>query len=94
MAKLGDIIRKEFEIYAVDNHQKPDIRYLTSDLVLKYVRKITSKDYMLSIIDEEIVKKIYQEVLVDVENINAHQNYSAAVLHYRKFLSLKISVKK
>lgn len=94
MAKLADIIKAEFEIYAVENHQKPDLRYLTSELVLKYAKKIANRDNMFSITDEETVKKIYQGVLMDTENINAHQNYSAAVLHYRKFLSLKIKVKK
>ena len=39
--------------------------------------------------DEEVVRQIYKCVLTDVDNVNAHQNYSAALLHYRKFLSLK-----
>lgn len=94
MAKLADIIRAEFEVYAVENRQKFDMRYLTSELVQKYAMTVANTNNMFSITDEETVKKIYQKVLVDTINVNAHRNYSAAVLHYRKFLSLKIKVKK
>ena len=94
MSKLAEIIKKEFEKYATENRQRFDLRFLASPLILKHVNKISGKDSMFEIRDEETVKQIYQNVLADVENVNAHQNYSAAVLHYRKFLSLKISVKK
>ena len=94
MTKLAEIIKEEFEKYATENRQRFDLRFLTSPLVLKHVNKISGKDSIFEIRDEETVKQIYQSVLTDVENVNAHQNYSAAVLHYRKFLSLKISVKK
>ena len=94
MSKLSEIIREEFEKYATENRQRFDLRFLASPLILKHVNKISGKDSIFEIRDEETVKQIYQGVLTDVENVNAHQNYSAAVLHYRKFLSLKISVKK
>ncbi len=94
MSKLAEIIKEEFEKYATENRQRFDLRFLTSPLVQKYVNKISCKDSIFEIRDEEVVKLIYQGVLTDVDNVNAHQNYSAAVLHYRKFLSLKISVKK
>jgi len=94
MSKLAEIIREEFEKYATENRQRFDLRFLASPLILKHVNKISGKDSIFEIRDEESVKQIYQSVLTDVENVNAHQNYSAAVLHYRKFLSLKISVKK
>ena len=94
MSKLSEIIKEEFEKYATENRQRFDLRFLTSPLVLKYVKKLSGKDSIFGIRDEEIIRQIYQSVLTDVDNINAHQNYSAAVLHYRKFLSLKISVKK
>lgn len=94
MSKLAEIIKEEFEKYATENRQRFDLRFLTSPLILKYVNKITDKDNIFEIRDEEVVKQIYQGVLTDVDNVNAHQNYSAAVLHYRKFLSLRISVKK
>ena len=94
MVKIADIIKAEFERYAVENSQKSDLRYLSSPLISKYVKSVTDKESIFSIRDEEIVKKIYQGVLNDVDNVNAHQNYSAAVLHYRKFLSLRVSVKK
>ena len=44
--------------------------------------------------DAEIAKRIYLSVQSDIDNINAHQNYSAALLHYCKFLILKIKVVK
>lgn len=94
MSKLAEIIKDEFERYATENCQRFDLRFLASPLIQKYVRKISGKDVIYEIRDEEVIKQIYQNVLNDVDNINAHQNYSAAVLHYRKFLSLKISVKK
>lgn len=94
MSKLAEIISEEFEKYATENRQRFDLRFLASSLILKHVNKISGKDSIFEIRDEETVKQIYQSVLTDVENVNAHQNYSAAVLHYRKFLSLKISVKK
>ena len=94
MAKIAEIIKAEFEKYATENRQRFDLRFLSSPLVQKYVNKVSGKDSIYEIRDEEVIKQIYQNVLTDVENINAHQNYSAAVLHYRKFLSLKISVKK
>ena len=94
MSKLSEIISKEFENYATDNRQRFDLRFLTSALVLKYVKQVSGKESIFDIRDEEVVKQIYQGVLTDVDNVNAHQNYSAAILHYRKFLSLKISVKK
>lgn len=93
MSKLAEIIKAEFENYATQNSQRFDLRFLTSSLITKYVKKITGKDSIYEIRDEEVVKNIYQNVLTDVENVNAHQNYSAAVLHYRKFLSLKVKVK-
>ena len=93
MSKLAEIIKAEFENYATQNSQRFDLRFLTSSLITKYVKKITGKDSIYAIRDEEVVKNIYQNVLTDVENVNAHQNYSAAVLHYRKFLSLKVKVK-
>lgn len=93
MSKLAEIIKEEFEKYATENRQRFDLRFLTSPLIMKYVNKTTGKDSIFEIRDEEMVKQIYQGVLADVDNVNAHQNYSAAVLHYRKFLSLKISVK-
>lgn len=94
MAKIAEIIKAEFEKYATESRQRFDLRFLSSPLVQKYVIKVSGKDSIYEIRDEEVIKQIYQNVLTDVENINAHQNYSAAVLHYRKFLSLKISVKK
>ena len=94
MSKLAEIIKEEFEKYATENRQRFDLRFLTSPLILKYVKKISGKDSIFEIRDEDVVRQIYQSVLADVENINAHQNYSAAVLHFRKFLSLKVSVKK
>ena len=94
MSKLAEIISEEFEKYATENRQRFDLRFLASPLILKHVNKISGKDSIFEIRDEETVKQIYQSVLTDVENVNAHQNYSAAVLHYRIFLSLKISVKK
>lgn len=94
MSKLAEIIKEEFEKYATDNHQRFDLRFLASPLIQKYVNKESGKDSIFEIRDEEIVRQIYKGVLTDVENVNAHQNYSAAVLHYRKFLSLKITVKK
>lgn len=94
MTKLAEIIKEEFEKYATENRQRFDLRFLASPLIQKHVNKISGKDSIFEIRDEENVKQIYQSVLTDVENVNAHQNYSAAVLHYRKFLSLKISVKK
>lgn len=94
MSKLGEIIKVEFEKYATENRQRFDLRFLTSSLIQKYVCKLSDKDSIFEIRDEELVRQIYQNVLTDVENVNAHQNYSAAVLHYRKFLSLRISVKK
>ena len=94
MSKIAEIIKDEFEKYATENRQRFDLRFLTSPLVLKYVSKVSGKDSIFDIRDEELIKQIYQSVLTDVDNVNAHQNYSAAVLHYRKFLSLKISVKK
>jgi hypothetical protein len=94
MSKLAEIIKEEFEKYATDNRQRFDLRFLSSPLVLKHVSIISGKESIFDIRDEEIIKQIYQSVLTDVDNINAHQNYSAAVLHYRKFISLKISVKK
>ena len=94
MTKLAEIIKEEFEKYATENRQRFDLRFLTSPLILKYVNMISSKDSIFEIRDEEVIRQIYQGVLTDVDNVNAHQNYSAAVLHYRKFLSLKISVKK
>ena len=94
MTKLAEIIKEEFEKYATENRQRFDLRYLTSPLIVKYVNKISGKESIFEIRDEEIIRQIYQGVLTDVDNVNAHQNYSAAVLHYRKFLSLKISVRK
>ena len=94
MSKLAEIIKEEFEKYATENRQRFDLRFLASPLIQKYVNKISGKNSIFEIRDEEIVRQIYQNVLTDIENVNAHQNYSAAVLHYRKFLSLKISVKK
>lgn len=94
MSKLAEIIKDEFEKYATVNRQRFDLRFLTSPLILKYVNKISGKDSIFEIRDEDVVRQIYQKVLTDTDNVNAHQNYSAAVLHYRKFLSLKISVKK
>ena len=94
MSKLADIIKEEFDKYATENRQRFDLRFLSSSLILKHVNIISGKESIYDIRDEEIIKQIYQSVLTDVDNINAHQNYSAAVLHYRKFLSLKISVKK
>ena len=91
MASLTDIIRREFETYAVQNNQKPDIRYLDSVLVVKYVKKVAGKDSVYYI---RVVKQIYLSVQKDVDNINAHQRYSAALLHYCKFLALKIKVAK
>lgn len=94
MSKLAEIIKDEFEKYATENRQRFDIRFLTSPLIKKYVSKVTGNDNIFEIRNEEVVRQIYKSVLSDVDNINAHQNYSAALLHYRKFLSLKISVKK
>lgn len=94
MPKLAEIIKEEFEKYATENRQRFDLRFLTSPLIVKYVNKISGKNSIFDIRDEDVIKQIYQSVLTDVDNVNAHQNYSAAVLHYRKFLSLKISVKK
>ena len=94
MSKLAEIIKEEFEKYATENRQRFDLRFLTSPLIVKYVNKISGKNSIFDIRDEDVIKQIYQSVLTDVDNVNAHQNYSAAVLHYRKFLSLKISVKK
>ena len=94
MSKLGEIIKGEFEKYATENRQRFDLRFLASPLIQKYVKKLSDKDSIFEIRDEDLVRQIYQGVLADVGNVNAHQNYSAAVLHYRKFLSLKISVKK
>lgn len=94
MSKLAEIIKEEFEKYATENRQRFDLRFLTSPLISKYVTNLTGKDSIFEIRDEDVVRQIYQGVLRDIDNINAHQNYSAAVLHYRKFLSLKISVRK
>jgi hypothetical protein len=94
MATLTEIIRKEFETYATENHQKPDIRYLDSPLVTKYVKAETGKESIYAVRDAEIAKRIYLSVQRDIDNINAHQNYSAALLHYCKFLILKIKVVK
>ena len=94
MSKIADIIKDEFEKYATENRQRFDLRYLTSPLIVKYVNKISGKESIFEIRDEEVIRQIYQSVLTDVDNVNAHQNYSAAILHYRKFLSLKITVKK
>lgn len=94
METLADIIKKEYEIYATENHQRPDLRYLDSSLVGKYVMSLTGRNSIYSIRDVEIAKKVYLALQNDVDNINAHQNYSAAVLHYCKFLSLKIKVVK
>ena len=94
MASLTDIIRREFETYVVQNNQKPDIRYLDSVLVVKYVKKVAGKDSVYCIRDVEVAKQIYLSVQKDVDNINAHQRYSAALLHYCKFLALKIKVAK
>jgi len=94
MTKLAEIIKGEFEKYATENRQRFDLRFLTSPLILKYVKKLSDKDSIFEIRDEDLVRQIYQCVLTDVDNVNAHQNYSAAVLHYRKFLSLKITVRK
>lgn len=94
MSKLAEIIKEEFEKYATENRQRFDLRFLTSPLIVKYVNNISGKNSIFDIRDEDVIKLIYQSVLTDVDNVNAHQNYSAAVLHYRKFLSLKISVKK
>ncbi|MBR4650939.1 MAG: hypothetical protein IKO82_04215 [Prevotella sp.] len=91
---IADVIKKEFENYATENNQRADLRYLESPLVVKYVAELTGKESMYSIRDAEIAKDIYLAVQKDVANINAHQNYSAAVLHYSKFLSLKIKIKK
>lgn len=94
MSKIAEIIKDEFEKYATENHQRFDLRFLTSPLIKKYTSKITGNDNVFEIRDEEMIRQIYKCVLTDVDNVNAHQNYSAALLHYRKFLSLKISVKK
>lgn len=94
MSKLAEIIKGEFEKYATENRQRFDLRFLTSPLIVKYVKKVSSKESIFEIRDEELVRQIYQSVLTDVDNVNAHQNYSAAVLHYRKFLTLRITVKK
>lgn len=94
MSKLAEIIKAEFENYATQNSQRFDLRFLASPLITKYVNRISGKESIYEIRDEEVVRQIYQSVLTDVDNVNAHQNYSAAVLHYRKFLSLKIKVKK
>lgn len=93
MATLADIIKSEFEAYAKENGQKRDVNYLSSPLVQKYVSKIASKDNVYSIRDMEILQQIHEAVLTDIENKNSHQNYSAAILHYRKFLSLKVAFK-
>ena len=46
MTTLTEIIRKEFETYAIENHQKPDIRYLDSPLVTKYVKAEKGKEHL------------------------------------------------
>ena len=61
---------------------------------IKYVKKVAGKDSVYYIRDVEVVKQIYLSVQKDVDNINAHQRYSAALLHYCKFLALKIKVAK
>ena len=94
MVSLSDLIRKEFEINATQKKQRADLRYLDSPLVVKYVKQITGKDSIYCIRDVEIAKKIYLSVQNDVVNINAHQNYSAAILHYCNFLSFKVKVTK
>lgn len=91
---LADIIKKEFENYATQNGQRPDLRYLESSLVSKYVKNLTGKDSIYSIRDVEVANNIYLNVQKDLDNINAHLHYSAAVHHYCKFLSLKVKVKK
>lgn len=94
MATLADIIRMEYEVYATENHQRPDLRYLSSPLVQKHVMNITGKNSIYAIKDNELAKQIYLSVQNDIDNINAHQHYSAALLHYCKFLSLKVKVNK
>ena len=94
MSKIAEIIRDEFEKYATENRQRFDLRFLTSPLIKKYASKIIGNENVFEIRDEEVIRQIYKYVLTDVDNVNAHQNYSAELLHYRKFLSLKISVKK
>ena len=90
---LADILREEFESFSVENGTKRDVKYLSSPLVQKYVEKIAFKDSIFSVRNGELLEKIHQGVLNDLENKNSHQNYSAAILHYRKFLSLKVSFK-
>lgn len=93
MATLAEIIRNEFESYSVENGQKRDLSYLKSPIVNKYVSKIANKESIFSVKDMDLLEQIHKGVLNDVENKNAHQNYSAAILHYRKFLALKVSFK-
>ncbi len=93
MAKIADIIRAEFEKYAVSNNQKPDVRYLSSTIITKYVKELANRESVFSVVDEEVLMKIYQLVLIDKDNQSGHHNYSSALLHYRKFLSLKINNK-
>lgn len=93
MATLSDILRKEYEIYATENHQRADIRYLDSPIVVKYVMNLTGKNSIYAVRDVETAKKIYSAVQNDIDNINSHQNYSAAILHYCKFLTLKVKIK-
>ena len=38
MATLADIIKKEYEIYATENHQRPDLRYFLTSAVLTFPR--------------------------------------------------------
>ncbi len=93
MATLADIIRAEFESYSKDNGLKGDVSYLKSPLVNKYVSKITGKDSIFSVRDKDLLEQIHKSVLKDAENKKGHQHYSAAILHYRNFLALKVTFK-
>ncbi len=93
MATLADIIRSEFESYSKENGLNGDMSYLKSSLVNKYVSKITGKNSIFSVRDKDLLEQIYKSVLKDADNKRGHQHYSAAILHYRNFLALKVSFK-
>ena len=93
MAKLSDIIKLEFEKVATSKRQRSDLRYLESPIVKGYVCQFTDKTTIFAIRDMEILQKIYEATQKNVENINAHMNYSAAVLHYMNFVSFNIKNK-
>lgn len=93
MESISNFIKNEYEKHATRKKQRADLRYLESSLVLEYVKKVTKKNSIYSVRNVEHLKEIQNLVQKDLININAHNNYSAAVLHYLSFISLTLRFK-